>query len=319
MTRLLSIFLLAILAEKSIAADPSGAEPFTVGSFPEKFIWPISGSAEPDPINHTFGPRQYRIDQRYDFGRGIDIKVDKGTEVRAVAAGEVRIAGKHASYKQPVVQLRHRKPDSAEGEPYFYTLYSFLDEAAVKQGDQVEQGAVIGRSGLSPNGYAILNFSIRDGGASQADAFHPLAVLPYPNHTPPSVTIHSARAGRAYSTVELTVSTDAGEPDFARLELEFAVSDGEPTRVVYDLAEWNRRYTPKDKSPDPLKERTIQGLELRPEFHQVASDYRLTIRFTELPPAPNDAAIRVTAKAVDARGKSGEANYPSTPLPRRRK
>jgi hypothetical protein len=327
MTRILSLLVLvpvlALVAQRTnaqstAAAAPTAAAPLTIGPFPEKFVWPISGTAEPDPINHTFGPRQYRIDQRYDFGRGIDIKVSKGTEVRAVAAGEVRIAGTSPAYKQPVVQLRHRKPGSAEGE-YFYTLYSFLDEATVKVGDQVEQGAVIARSGLSPNGYEILNFSIRDGGASQANAFHPLTVLPYPNHTAPSVTIHSARAGKANSTVELSVSTDAGEPDFARLELEFTVGTGEPTRVIYDLAEWNRLYTPKDKSPDSLKEQLIHGLDLRPEFYQVGSDYRLTIRFIELSPAPNDAAIKVTAKAIDARGKTGEAKYPTKPLPRRRK
>jgi hypothetical protein len=54
---------------------------------------------------------------------------------------------------------------------------------------------------------------------------------------------------------------------------------------------------------------------LNPEFFQLSADYRLTIRFVELPPAPNDASIQVTVKAVDARGRSVESTYPRKPAP----
>jgi len=49
---------------------------------------------------------------------------------------------------------------------------------------------------------------------------------------------------------------------------------------------------------------------LNPDYFQLAATYRLNIRFVELPPAPQGASIKVTAKATDARGKTGEARYP---------
>jgi hypothetical protein len=87
---------------------------------------------------------------------------------------------------------------------------------------------------------------------------------------------------------------------------------------VYDMAEWNRLYSPKDKSPDPLHEPKLNGLEFNPDYFQVAANYRLTIRFTELPPTPKNAPrntakvppIKVTVKAIDARGKTTESKYP---------
>jgi hypothetical protein len=302
-----------------LAQSAAAAEPFAIGPFPEKWTWPISGTEQPDPIAYSFGPRRFRMDQRYDFSRGLDLQVDKGTEVRAVLDGEVRIAGSNPAYKQPLVQLRHRKPGAAGnaegGAKFFYTNYMYLDEATVKEGDQVKQGAAIGRSGLSPNGYQRMRFEIRDGASGQANAVHPLSVLPYPNPTAPRVQITSVQPGPKHSVVEVLVTTDAGEPDFARLELEFTIAGREPTHVVYDLVQWNRLYSPKDKSADPLDQPQLNGLELNPEFFQLGADYRLTIRFTELPPIDAKAAkvkgaIKVTAKAVDAGGKSAEAKHP---------
>ena len=284
--------LVVVFAASSVAAD----EPFAVGPFGESFVWPISGSATPDRIAYTFGPRRFKMDQRYDFSRGLDLHADKGTEVRAVADGEVRVAGKVPNYQQPVVQLRHKKPGDAKQS--FYTNYMYLDEATVKEGDQVKQGDVIGRSGLSPNGFARLHFELRDGGTSQSFAVHPLTALPYENNTAPTVEIHNVTAGKTHSTVELTVSTPADEADFVRLELEVVVGNAAPHKVTYDANEWNRLHTSKDKTADPLDQPQLGGIEFSPDYFQVGVEkYRLDLRFFELPPASNSAAIKVTARA----------------------
>jgi murein DD-endopeptidase MepM/ murein hydrolase activator NlpD len=301
----LFIVLQLPLVRESARAD----EPLAVGPFGESFVWPISASATPDRVAYTFGPRRFKMDQRYDFSRGLDILADKGTEVRAVADGEVRVAGKSAGYQQPVVQLRHAKP--GDGKQFFYTNYMYLDEATVKAGDAVKQGDVIGRSGLSPNGFQRLHFELRDGGTSQGFAVHPLAALPYANAAAPTVEIHNVTAGKIHSTVELTVSTPADEADFVRLELDVVVGNAAPHQVVYDVNEWNRLYTAKDSASDPLDQPRLGGVEFSPDYFQFGIEkYRLDLTLIELPPAPNAAAIKVSARAVDARGKSGTAKRP---------
>lgn len=284
-------------------------ERLAIGPFPESFVWPITGTSTPDKIAYTFGPRRLKMDQRYDFCRGIDLLSSEGTEVHAVADGEVRIAGKHPSYQQPLVQLRHKKPGGEKQS--FYTNYMYLADATVKEGDEVKQGDVIGHSGKSPNGYERMRFELRDGGSSQGFSVHPLVALPYANATAPTIDIHNVSPGKEHSTVELTVSVPSDEVDFLRLELDVVVAGGEPHKVVYDANEWNRLHTSKDKSADPLDSPELAGIEFSPDFFQVGADaYRLDLRFFELPPAANAAAIKVTARAVDARGKVTEARRP---------
>jgi septal ring factor EnvC (AmiA/AmiB activator) len=94
--------------------------------------WPADG-----PVLYRFGratgPRNTVV--RYN---GLGIKVPIGTEVRAVAGGQVEIAASMGTYG-PSVMINHGGG--------FFTLYLFLSAITVAKGQHVEGGTVIGRSG----------------------------------------------------------------------------------------------------------------------------------------------------------------------------
>jgi septal ring factor EnvC (AmiA/AmiB activator) len=94
--------------------------------------WPADG-----PVLYRFGratgPRNTVV--RYN---GLGIKVPIGTEVRAVAGGQVEIAASMGTYG-PSVMINHGGG--------FFTLYLFLSAITVAKGRHVEGGTVIGRSG----------------------------------------------------------------------------------------------------------------------------------------------------------------------------
>jgi murein DD-endopeptidase MepM/ murein hydrolase activator NlpD len=94
--------------------------------------WPVEGK-----IIYRFGrspgPRGTVI--RYD---GLGIGVPVGTPIRAVAGGQVVSAGPLWTYG-PSVMIDHGGG--------FYTLYLYLSAITVAQGQHVEGGTVVGRSG----------------------------------------------------------------------------------------------------------------------------------------------------------------------------
>ena len=94
--------------------------------------WPVTGD-----IIYNFG-RQQLANNTTIRQNGIGIATPVGTPVRAVAAGTVSIAQQLGTYGQSVVL------DHGGG---FYSVYSYLSDIAVRQGQRVEKGAVIGRSG----------------------------------------------------------------------------------------------------------------------------------------------------------------------------
>jgi murein hydrolase activator len=119
--------------------------------------WPVDGE-----ILYRFGleRRPTGIVLRWN---GLGIKAPAGTPVRAVARGEVVMAGPFEGYG-PSVVLSHGAG--------FYTLYLYLEEIGVVAGRTVEAGQVVGTVGGSqtPEG-ARLEFQVRApvaGGAPQA-------------------------------------------------------------------------------------------------------------------------------------------------------
>jgi len=94
--------------------------------------WPATG-----PVLYRFGrapgPRGSMIRRE-----GLGIQVPVGSEVRAVAAGEVVIAGRQNTYG-PTVMIDHGGG--------FYTLYLYLANIAVVPNQRVVGGVVIGASG----------------------------------------------------------------------------------------------------------------------------------------------------------------------------
>lgn len=69
--------------------------------------------------------------------RGVDVGADPGTPVRASAAGVVRFAGSVAGNRSVTI-------DHGEG---LWTSYSFLTRIAVRKGQPVERGQILGATG----------------------------------------------------------------------------------------------------------------------------------------------------------------------------
>ncbi len=79
--------------------------------------------------------------QEWITHRGIDLKAEKGTEVKASKAGKVKLINNDPRYGVSIT-IEHN-----EG---FTTVYScMLDTAELKEGDSVEQGQTIGHIGNS--------------------------------------------------------------------------------------------------------------------------------------------------------------------------
>jgi murein hydrolase activator len=119
--------------------------------------WPVEGD-----ILYRFGLER-RPNGTVLRWNGLGIKAPAGTPVRAVARGEVVMAGPFEGYG-PSVVLSHGAG--------FYTLYLYLEEIGVVAGRTVEGGQVVGTVGgtQTPEG-ARLEFQVRapvEGGAPQA-------------------------------------------------------------------------------------------------------------------------------------------------------
>ncbi len=118
--------------------------------------WPVEGE-----LVFRFGPerRPNGVVLRYN---GIGIAADPGTSVKAVEAGTVELAGPLEGYGQSVV-IGH-------GAGY-YTLYLRLNSVAVRPGQRITSGQILGTVGGegTPEG-PHLEFQVRTPGAGGAPA-----------------------------------------------------------------------------------------------------------------------------------------------------
>jgi len=107
--------------------------------------WPVSG-----PMTSPFGLRMRGL--RPGVHHGVDIAVPEGTPVRAMRRGKVLRAGWAQGYGWMVML------DHGGG---VYSLYAHLSEVQVKEGERVDDRAVIGLSGRSGNASgAHLHFEV---------------------------------------------------------------------------------------------------------------------------------------------------------------
>jgi murein DD-endopeptidase MepM/ murein hydrolase activator NlpD len=98
-------------------------------------IWPTYGW-----LSATFGERRDPFDGSDEFHTGLDISTEKGRAVFATAAGTVESAGWGGAYGNLVV-IRHGFG--------MVTRYAHLSRFAVRAGDQVQRGEVIGYVGAT--------------------------------------------------------------------------------------------------------------------------------------------------------------------------
>lgn len=123
---------------------------------PIPLVWPVEA-----PVGDTFGPRGNR------FHAGTDLEAPLGTAVAAAAAGRVTYAGWIAGGWGNLVVVAH--------EDGVRTLYAHLASVAVRVGDRLDGGTVLGTVGQSGNASGPhLHFEVRVRGA----AVDPRSALP---------------------------------------------------------------------------------------------------------------------------------------------
>ncbi|MBM4162205.1 MAG: hypothetical protein FJ217_14040 [Ignavibacteria bacterium] len=135
-----------------LAAEPTpvpGVEPGSVSSFAVqkgRLRWPVSSGT----IASRFGNQVHPVLKTVTENTGIDIRVRLGSDVVAVADGEVSILTFIPGFGNVVI-LNHYSG--------FRTLYAHLSEFSVVEAQKVKAGETIGKSGESVQGQ-ILHFEI---------------------------------------------------------------------------------------------------------------------------------------------------------------
>jgi len=248
-------------------------------------IWPISGTTDPGfPFSDTYGPRWKTSESRYDWHRGVDIPVDYGTEVYAIADGTVTKAGEDASYSDPLVQVKHTKSDGG----YYLSNYLHMSGWVVAEGDSVSQGDVIGYSGMSDSGFEHLHFEIRDNGYYQMYCVHPMYAMPYVNTYAPEVSIDNVDLSDPESpVVEVTVTVVTNELDLAAIEVCVYEDTGSGIfsyeEIDYhrlDFMHWTYLHTPTETghANDYLDTANIFGVEISPaEFSSSYGTWEISV------------------------------------------
>jgi murein DD-endopeptidase MepM/ murein hydrolase activator NlpD len=98
-------------------------------------IWPAHGW-----LSSSMGPRRDPVTGGSDYHAGLDIAGDRGQPIYATAAGSITQAGYQGAYGNLIVI------DHGFG---LQTRYGHLSGFAVKKGDRVKRGDVIGRLGAT--------------------------------------------------------------------------------------------------------------------------------------------------------------------------
>ena len=296
-----SILLIAALLLQTMAADAQRP-----GS---SITWPLSRSGQPSaPLLATYGPR-VDADQPdvYFFHRGLDIPAKIGTPVYAIADGEVRLAGEYEYYDTPVVQIRHYKPGAktCRNGGCYYSNYMHLSSVAVSESTSVEQGQLVGYTGVGSDGVANLHFEVRNGGIYQQNCAHPLMLLPYENRFAPVARIESLISEEEErGRLTLTVLTAANEWDLARVEMSVLAGARKKVERVYDLVSINYQNSPKEDPNRQLHSQDLNSVIAEPKPVRSGENYELRLVFHDLPSIVQDRTYLVRVKATDVRGKS---------------
>lgn len=269
------------------------------------------------PFSSTFGPRQKASESyRYDFHRGVDIPSANLTPVFAIAKGVVRKSGYDPAYSDPLIQLRHYRPDywgsCYRGSGCYASNYMHLSQWVVSIGDVVEKGDLIGYTGESESGFGHLHFEIRDApgkhdaySAWQRDAIHPLKVLPYHDTDTENIALTIDSVDRTVPTQPIVTVTatllNSAELDLNNIELELYQKEsngsltpvpqsGEiSTRITpesigyylnpswYDIEQFNRQYSYKNSSKYPWSSFQCGGSYESPYCNILPSSYNANI------------------------------------------
>ena len=104
------------------------------GGFAEEFIWPVAGR-----ITGVYGSRRFYNGEPRRPHYGIDIAAPTGTPVKAPATGRVTLASPDMYFEGGLIFVDHGLGVTS--------VFMHLETLAVKVGDEVAQGEVIGTVG----------------------------------------------------------------------------------------------------------------------------------------------------------------------------
>ena len=130
------------------AADPlpEPAQTGTTASSSVSLRWPVRGK-----VIQAFGPKQSG-----GQNDGINVSVPEGTPIKAAEDGVVAYAGNELKGYGNLVLVRHSNG--------FVTAYAHASELAVKKGETIKRGQVLGKAGATGNVNAPqLHFEVRKG------------------------------------------------------------------------------------------------------------------------------------------------------------
>lgn len=134
--------------EQQIAA---GQIQFNTGS---GYVWPLDGCYT---LTSLYGNRTHPIFKKPNYHLGIDIRASYGTPIKAARGGVVTFSGYNSSYGNYVI-VSHGNGDS--------TRYAHMSSRAVKEGQTVSQGQVLGYVGSTGNSTGNhLHFEVFIGGS----------------------------------------------------------------------------------------------------------------------------------------------------------
>jgi murein DD-endopeptidase MepM/ murein hydrolase activator NlpD len=307
-------------------------------AFDPDLAWPLCGRITEDPpagwvesdgcpsnrwgnpdhsdltLNSVFGPRPLASESnRYDFHRGLDIGTPEWTPVFAIADGEVKIAGDHSSYSDPLVQLRHTRPGTSSCEPLgcYHSNYMHLKQAAVAVDDVVSKGDLIGYTGKSASGFAHLHFEVRDAPPDdpfsrwQRDTIPPLEALPYQSADSATVTIDAIDTSDPDNPI-VRVAVQSPRVDVGRVELlvydaayDLVAQPGNLADPLgynvhpawFDFKEWNRQYTHKDSSSVPWESFGQGGVKECPFYADHGPSYDANVHMDRADPADDHVGL----------------------------
>jgi murein DD-endopeptidase MepM/ murein hydrolase activator NlpD len=151
-------------AAAAFAASAVGARPVaspiaaatTTGSAPAEATDDIALAEPGGTVTSPFGWRPDPFNGHVKFHAGLDIRSAYGSDVRAAGSGTVAFAGEQSGYGLTVVI------DHGDG---LQTRYAHLSSLSVHEGDTVESGEVVARSGNSGRSTGPhLHFEVRKDG-----------------------------------------------------------------------------------------------------------------------------------------------------------
>ncbi len=131
---------------QAAAGRPSSPAVLPLRPFQGALPWPAEGV-----VSSRFG-RQPAAAAGPAVRNGIELSLPEGHPVRAVHEGTVAYADPFSGYGNLVI---------VEHADKSYSLYGHLGSVAVKKGEKVEQGTVVGLAGRNPAGNPALYFELR--------------------------------------------------------------------------------------------------------------------------------------------------------------